>query len=668
MQGEGRMKTSSFEDAIVEFKNVVKRYPNTQTRYQAQFRQADALVALKRDPEALTLLQTVVKEESTDWSPQALSKIGEIYEGEQKYSDAFRSYRQIITDYPDSPMVDHAYFAIGSAQFRLGHFELAAEELEKVGTAYASRVPEMQRVSPGEPLYVRIEEPNLVANGQMKVNASIKATSGDSENVTLVSEAEGGDMFICAIPTALGDPKPGDGILELHGSDTVTLTYQSRYIGGGAVSRTVTMPIASNARMELLDGQGNEVGGVVVGDELTIQVDDADMDVSDKPDTVSVDVTTRGKDSEKLTLTETGAHTGVFRGSIKTGKGTPAPGSGVIESSAGLAEGSATQLDDAVTITYMDVNHLASADTGPRKVQMTIPFYAQLPSDVSSPQPAPTAAAMAIKTLLYKGRSLVEIASTYRDLGMDNKATLNFRKAADQFQEIIDKYPSAPEVEDALYGLFQDYTAQDEYDSAIAVITQITRRFPQSSRASQALFELASLHVQKEEYDRALQIYQSLIQRAKGTPLAEEAQYAICTTYMAMAKPTPGSGEKPAISKDQIVAALDEFARAYPNSDRTPDALWQLVRLRYDGQDYSGAVDSARRMVALYPDNVLTGRVLLLEGQAQYKNKDIDGAADTFRTIIANYGSEADTASKLLNEIERKYHTGTASTTAGTGH
>ena len=69
-------------------------------------------------------------------------------------------------------------------------------------------------------------------------------------------------------------------------------------------------------------------------------------------------------------------------------------------------------------------------------------------------------------------------------------ATITFHKAQEQFQEILAKYPNAPEVEDAMYGLFQNYVEMDQYESAIGVINQITRRFPQSTRASEAMLEL----------------------------------------------------------------------------------------------------------------------------------------------------------------------------------
>ena len=66
------------------------------------------------------------------------------------------------------------------------------------------------------------------------------------------------------------------------------------------------------------------------------------------------------------------------------------------------------------------------------------------------------------------------------------------------------------------------------------------------------------------------------------------------------------------VTREQVTAALEAFARNYPASELAPEALWQLVTFRYDGEDYPGAVSIARRMVSLYPDSVMSGRVLLL--------------------------------------------------------
>jgi len=654
-QGEASMKIASYEEAIEHFTNVLKRYPDTPTRYRAQFRMADAYVALKQDEDAIKLLHTVVNEESPEWSPQALKNIGDIYVTEQKYADAFRSYRQIVADYPNNPMVDHAYYAIGVTHFQLGHYEQAARELDKVGTVYAATVAKLQRVSPGDPLYIRLTEPNMVAAGDTKIPVTVATLSGDEEKLELVPEAEGGDHFAGVVNTMLGMAKAGDGMLQLYGNDIVTLTYQSRYIAGGAEEREVMMPVASNGRVLIRDSQGNEVKGVVISDTMTVEVNDADRDVTDGADAVKVTLATRGKDGETLTLTETGEHTGIFQTKLPLERAEPKVESGKVETNAGLAEGSVTQLDDQITISYSDEQHLSASEEGPRAVKQSVSIFEATNAKMTPVEHEIPRADLEIKALLYKGRSLTQIAATYRDLGQQALGIITFRKAVDQFQQIITKYRTAPEVEDALYGLFEVYVEQGMYENAIGVVNQITRQFPQSTRASEALFQLADIHVRREEYDRALGIYSNLANTAKGTPLAEKAQYAICTTYMEMFKPKASMGsDRAVVTREQVTAALDTFARNYPGSEQAPEALWQLVRFRYDGEDYRGAVDTARRMVTLYPDSVMTGRVLLMMGQAQYRIRDIEGAKATFANIIANYGDQADSAAKILAELERR--------------
>lgn len=652
-QGEGRMKVASYEEAITEFNNVLIRYPDTNVRYKAQFRIADAMVGLKREPEALTLLQSVVKEESPEWSPQALSRIGGIYVAGQKFSDAFRAYRQIITDYPDSPLVDRAHYSIGVTHFKLGHFELAAAELEKVGTAYASRIPELQRVSPGEPLFAHLIEPNTVALTTTTLIVTVTATSGDKETITLLPEAEGSDRFSGSIPTVLGTPKAADGILQLHGNDTITLAYKSRYVGVGAVDKTVPMTIASNGRLVVRNSDKQEVRAILIDDPTgsVLEVFDPDRDVSDKADTVAVDIKTKRKDTEKFTLTETGPHTGVFQAVVIPERLKPdtnvTPGNGKIESNANPVEGSLTKLDDDLTITYQDEMHLTLGVTGSRKVTATVAMMTSTEGSTTPVDTTTTGGTLDIAKLLGMGRALSKIAVTYRDLGQEEKAKQTFRDADDQYAKLLAKYPNAPEVEEAMYGRFTNYVAADDYGAAFGMIGQINRRFPQSTRAPQALFELADLHVKHEEFDRALAIYQNLVQSAKGKPLAEDAHLAICSTYMRMYKPPiPGEKNTQGVSAEQVTYAFEEFVRAYPNSDRAPDALWQLVNFRYNIKEYRGAADSARRLVALFPDHVLAGRALMMQGKSQVEIGDYAGAEEAFTRIMANYGDLADDVTK----------------------
>jgi TolA-binding protein len=668
LQGEANMKVAEYESAISVFNNVVKRFPETETRYQAQFRMADALTSLKREADAVTLLQSVVKEENGEWSPKALSKIGDIFSGIQKYSDAFKAYRAIITDFPENPMVDHAYFAIGVTHFKLGHFAQASEELEKVGTAFAANKPQLQKVSPGEPLYIKMIEPNSVSTNKTSYKVYIKTTSGDAEEVMLRADAIGGDRFIASVPTVMGDAKAGDGILQLHGADKINLTYKSRYIGdaAGIVDKSNDMDIASSARMIIRNSKENEIRGIVLSDSIGIEVYDPDQDTTDAADSITVTLKTKTGDSETVTLKETGPHTGLFIEKVPTLKGPVVVDSGKIETDAALVEGSANQINDSLTITYKDEKNITvQAVLGPKDIISKIAFFAPSDGGIGAVESEVKKNDISITADLYRARSLNEMATTYRDLGQDQKSVDTFKKSMILLNNLIKKYPTAPETEDAMYSLFQSYVGLDQYDSAIGIITQMTRKYPDSPKGQQALFDLAALHLKREEYDQAMAIYQSVATRARGTVIAEQAQFEICKAYMAMYKPKTGSlssltGSN--VKAEQISASLEEFVRSYPNSERAPDAMFQLARFRYETEDYRGVVDAGKRTQIQYPDSVITGRILLMAAQASQKLKDITGAMDILRTIIANYGSESEDAEKMLADLNRKYGNKTTTT------
>jgi len=656
LEGEGKMKTSDYEDAIGIFRDVLKRFPDTETRYEAQFRIADAYIGLRNETEAITILNSIVKEGSDKWAPKALIKTGEIYASSQRYSESFRAYRLIITDYSNSPEVDMAHFAVGKTHFQLGHYELAADSLQMVGLAISTHSFDSNRVTPGQPLYMRVQEPNMVAQENTELEVTVTTSAGDVEKIQLVPEAIGGSQFGITIFTEMGNPKPNDGILQMSGTDTITMTYLSQYLGGRGVLKTIKATAASTGIILIRDISGDEMSSVLVPDSFILEIDDPDRDLTGAADKITVDLTTRLGDKETITLTETGVHTGIFRATITTAIGAPIPNSGKLETNAEMLENSTTQYNDYITVTYLDPLTMVSEEGLDTSITQRVFLFKATDAIVFPPDyKPPVDTTMLIRTTLYKGKSLLQIAVTYADLGQPHLGNQNFLEARDQFNNIINTYPNAPEVEEAMYGLFDILVAQEQYDAAISQLSRITDKFPNSNQAGEAMLALAELHIKREEYDRALGIYQSIVQRTRGTALAEAAQFAICETYIAMYKPIKTSfGVSNMISPSQIYGALEEFITSYPNSDKTPDALYRLTQMRYNNGDYQGAINNARRMFSNYPDHVLTGRTLLMQAEAYAKlNKNAE-AVEVLRNIIANYGSEAPAAERLLTTVSRR--------------
>jgi hypothetical protein len=92
-----------------------------------------------------------------------------------------------------------------------------------------------------------------------------------------------------------------------------------------------------------------DAGAYPIPGTATATVMDADLDANPaSPDTVAVALTSGAEAApESLVLTETGASTKIFRGSIQAAAGSAVPGDGILQVSDG----------DTITVTYRDADH-----------------------------------------------------------------------------------------------------------------------------------------------------------------------------------------------------------------------------------------------------------------------------------------------------------------------
>src|SRR5205085_9171856 len=57
----------------------------------------------------------------------------------------------------------------------------------------------------------------------------VSTTNGDREVVTLTAGSAGKGIYLTDLPTSLGAPKPGDGTLQLLGSDIISYDYPDEF-------------------------------------------------------------------------------------------------------------------------------------------------------------------------------------------------------------------------------------------------------------------------------------------------------------------------------------------------------------------------------------------------------------------------------------------------------
>jgi len=165
----------------------------------------------------------------------------------------------------------------------------------------------------GSRAYLRVVDPGASTSVQVNVSA---AMSFDQETLALAETGPGSGVFQGSIALSNAAPQP-DGVLETSRNvnfypwtfDTLTATYGAATVSAAMVGSTVT---ATNAG-------GTPVTTYVIGDRIYIRVADALADTTSGVDTTTVNLLSSVGfigEYEPVSLTETGATTAVFEGSI----------------------------------------------------------------------------------------------------------------------------------------------------------------------------------------------------------------------------------------------------------------------------------------------------------------------------------------------------------------
>lgn len=100
-------------------------------------------------------------------------------------------------------------------------------EATEVEVGSASR---LEQLVPGNKLKVTLNDPSLAVSGAgTEIEVTVRAASGDQENILLRQFGDQKTKFRGELDTALGAPKPGDRVLQVTGDDKVYYGYSEAY-------------------------------------------------------------------------------------------------------------------------------------------------------------------------------------------------------------------------------------------------------------------------------------------------------------------------------------------------------------------------------------------------------------------------------------------------------
>jgi len=342
-------KTLRYDLSRSECTSLINRFPTTAEAIDAQFRIGECYLNQKMYVDAAKVFEGMAKSKDKISASRGEFLLGVLAQQRGDADDAKARFRNVMDLAPTSAVADAILYRLSELYGQENRFRDELLLLRSIGLIGSSA---KQWHPPGTPLNIVIQDSDLgVSRGQSYVPVVVTTSSGDRETVKLESGSAGKGFFRAELPTELGEPKATDNILQVNGADTITYDYPDDF----KKQFTTIAPPVSNIRLaadaefkisatEITDEvdisfedrlrQQRQMAGkqaglefrqefrkaddLKPGNNVYIQVKDGDRDATKEPDTLQVMVTSASGSRVTVPMTETGPHTGIFRGTMKT--------------------------------------------------------------------------------------------------------------------------------------------------------------------------------------------------------------------------------------------------------------------------------------------------------------------------------------------------------------
>ncbi|NBU08856.1 MAG: hypothetical protein EBS84_07565 [Proteobacteria bacterium] len=236
-------KTLRYDLSRSECTSLINRFPNTSEAVDAQFRIGECYLNQKMYVDAAKVFEKMAKSKDKLSASRGEFLLGVLAQQRGDVDDAKARFRNVMDLAPSSDVADGILYRLSELYGQENRFRDELLLLRSIGLIGSSA---KQWHPPGMPLNIVIQDADLgVSRGQSYVPVVVTTSSGDREVVRLESGSAGKGFFRAELPTELGDAKPGDGILQVKGSDTITYDYPEEF----KKQFTAIAPPRSNIRL-----------------------------------------------------------------------------------------------------------------------------------------------------------------------------------------------------------------------------------------------------------------------------------------------------------------------------------------------------------------------------------------------------------------------------------
>lgn len=396
-------------------------------------------------------------------------------------------------------------------------------------------------------------------------------------------------------------------ILSVRGGDTLFVGYPYTDAAGSNRWMTASATLDGDAFLDVMERRYQEpVTNLNVGESAYVRVIHPTLDRSDDKDSLSVALSSSSGQQQNLTLTETMAHSGVFKGASQLVYRLDA------------ANSNATGV---VRVDYGDRIEVNYAPTNGTPLVRTIGVFK---GDDGVVQPFTKRfkdPELAVQTQFTVAEAYFEMAKRHRELGQEEVARREIGQGKKLLEEAIRDYPTTSARAQADYllaDLALESAAQTEdadrktrlHLEAVSRFTDIVASYSDSPYAPKAQFKKALTYEKMGKIDEACEEYVKLSYRYPDNELVAETIARLGQYFLTKGKAL----------LDRQAAETDAVARE---------------RLKLEAAEmHTTAAQVFGRLSLRFPDHQLAGKTTVLSGQCYMRAEQYGRAIEAFSRVI----------------------------------
>ncbi len=700
-QGIDLLEAKQEERGVKTLTQIAQQYPDTKAVIKAELVLSDYYIEKKQFDNAVKHLLKILKEEDEEIQADALYKIGICYYNQNQFTQAFSHLRQVVNKFPGNVFANEAYYYIGLCHFKLNRWNQAVDALERVGTSIppedmANAAGREVLAEAGQRLFVKIYDEDLIVlsieEDQKKLTVELSNENGDKETIEMDKLGKETVTFIGSIPTAPGEPKAGDGTLQIKGGDVVTVTYLDTHTSSGKTDQKIIAKVAlvSTASIGFTNGSYEEYcSGILADQDIFMRVRDLDRDITPGKDKVQVTVKSiykvekpkdelstginfddeepefKVRDTRTYTLTENDNRSGVFVGSVKPEFFDPdmqLESAVVNDAPDGPLK---VQRDDIVQIEYQDDVHILSK-TEPASRLFKVPMLIGSKPNVSILTQHIDDLEIKAKKNLIESKLLLHLSQIFKEMGLVDYANRRAQEGIEKIDEVLKINAEAALehslLEDTFNTKWELLIVQDKIKEAIAVCTTLIKTFPDSVLVDRALIKIAQIKIMEgseRSVAEGLNIYRGILQLPKSD-LKAEAQYNIAVVMEEQAEkiakerqvtdPTYRTNYGP------VMMEYKKCSDNYPDSPFAGKSLEKIADFYTKQKDFARVVEMMEQIFRDYPDADFLDSMLFTWASACFEMDQFQEALDKCEQLISEYPNSkfAPKAQGMREMIQRK--------------